>query len=74
LLTSKLPNTCNKAAARSKAGARTINENDHDKIVDEIARRAILDFYEEEDNDDDDDDDDNNDDDDDGNDNNDDDD
>ncbi len=48
--TSKLPNTCNKVAARSK-GARMINVNDHEKIVDEIARRAILDFYEEEDDD-----------------------
>jgi hypothetical protein len=49
--TSKLPNTCNKVAARSK-GARMINVNDHEKIVDKIARRAILDFYEEEDDDD----------------------
>jgi hypothetical protein len=53
--TSKLPNTCNKVAARSK-GARKSYENDHDKIVDAIAHRAILDFYEEEDNNDDDDD------------------
>jgi ABC-type Zn2+ transport system substrate-binding protein/surface adhesin len=48
--TSKLPNTCNKVAARSK-GARMINMNDHKKIVGEIARRAILDCYEEEDDD-----------------------
>jgi hypothetical protein len=49
--TSKLPNTYNKVAARS-TGARMINVNDHEKIVDEIARCAILDFYEEEDDDD----------------------
>jgi ABC-type Zn2+ transport system substrate-binding protein/surface adhesin len=46
--TSKLPNTCNKVAARSK-GAQMIIENDHKKIVDKIACCAILDFYEEED-------------------------
>jgi hypothetical protein len=46
--TSKLSNTCNKVAARSK-GAQMINVNDHEKIVDKIARHEILDFYEEED-------------------------
>jgi hypothetical protein len=46
--TSKLPNTCNKVAARS-TGAQMINVNDHQKIVDEIACHAIFDFYEEED-------------------------
>jgi hypothetical protein len=51
--TSKLPNTCNKVAARRK-GARMMDKIDHEKIVDEIARRAILDFYEEEEDDDDD--------------------
>jgi hypothetical protein len=46
---SKLTNTlCNKAAARSK-GVQTINENDHEKIIDEIAHCAILDFYKEDD-------------------------
>jgi hypothetical protein len=51
LATCKLPNTCNKVAARSK-GVQMINVNDHKKIVDEITCCGILDFFVEEEEDD----------------------
>ena len=43
-----LPNACNKNEARSK-GAQKISEQDHGRLLDEIARMEILDFVEDED-------------------------
>jgi hypothetical protein len=41
----KLPNTCNKPEAR-RLGAKHVSDEQHEEILDEIARRAALDHDE----------------------------
>ena len=43
----KLPNTCNKPVA-TRRGAQRISNDDHEEILDEIARREALEYEEEE--------------------------